>query len=201
MDGCYLGEILFLDTLRSDAKAAVHALKDLLGDERVIILSGDHKEQAALTGKEVGISATYGDLMPIDKERFISEARKQGHKVVMIGDGINDGPALAAADIGIAMGLSGTEFAAETADAVLMQENLSLITEFIKLSRVVVRRIKWNIFFSIIFNLIGIILGYLGLLNPVLAIILQEAATMTVLISSAMLLAWNSGGNRPWIRI
>lgn len=193
MDGHYLGEILFLDTLRPDAKAAVLALKDLLGDERVIILSGDQKEQTALIGKEVGISVIQGNLMPVDKERFISEARKKGHRVVMIGDGINDGPALAAADIGIAMGISGTEFAVETADAVLMRETLSLVAEFIKLSRVVVRRIKWNIFFSIIFNLIGIVLGYLGLLNPVLAIILQEAATMTVLVSSAMLFTWNSG--------
>jgi heavy metal translocating P-type ATPase len=193
MDGHYLGEILFVDTLRPDAKEAVHALKDLLGNESLAVLSGDQKKQASLTGEAIGISVTYGDLMPVDKEQLIYEKRRQGHKVAMIGDGINDAPALAAADIGIAMGVCGTKFAAETADVVLMRENLSLIAEFMKLSRVVVRRIKLNIFFSIIFNLVGIILGYFGLLNPVLAIILQEAATMTVLVSSAMLISWNSG--------
>ena len=193
MDGEFLGEILFIDPLRPDAKEAVRLLKDLLGDKHLAILSGDQKKQTALTGEEAGIPVTYGDLLPADKEQLIFEKRRLGHKVAMIGDGINDAPALAAADIGIAMGVCGTKFAAETADVVLMREELSLIAEFIKLSRVVIQRIKLNIFFSIIFNLIGITLGYFGLLNPVLAIILQEAATMTVLVSSALLITWNSG--------
>lgn len=126
--------------------------------------------------------------MPEDKARFVETYQKQGKRVCMVGNGINDAPALAKASIGVAMGRSGTEFASETADVILMHEDLSLLAEFIDLSRRVVRRIKWNIFFSVIFNLTGILLGNLGLLTPVLAIILQEAGTITVLISSTLLL-------------
>lgn len=188
VDGCLYGLFFFEDQLREDVGDSVKEVQQMLGKDRVILLSGDRQKTAESFGNRVGIEKVFGDLMPEDKARFVETYQKQGKRVCMVGDGINDAPALAKASIGVAMGRSGTEFASETADVILMHEDLSLLAEFIDLSRRVVRRIKWNIFFSVIFNLTGILLGNLGLLTPVLAIILQEAGTITVLISSTLLL-------------
>lgn len=187
VDGSLVGILSFVDTLRSSAAAAIQDLQELLGQDNVILLSGDQQTTAENIAKACGIQCSFGNLKPIEKEQMVRQAHDQGRCVAMVGDGINDGPALACADIGIAMGVSGTDFAAETADVVLMQEDLGLVAEFISLSRAVVRRIKLNIFFSIVFNVIGILLGGMGLLTPVLAIVLQEAGTMMVLLSSTLL--------------
>lgn len=188
VDGYLYGLFFFEDQLRENVGDTVKAIQQMLGKGCVILLSGDRQKTVESFGNRVGIEETFGDLMPEDKARFVEKYQKQGKRVCMVGDGINDAPALAKAAIGVAMGRSGTEFASETADVILMHDDLSLLAEFIDLSRRVVRRIKWNIFFSVIFNLTGILLGNLGFLTPVLAIILQEAGTMTVLISSTCLL-------------
>lgn len=188
VNGSLYGTFLFEDEIRQDARQSIEMIQQMIGNEHVIMLSGDRQKTAESFGKKVGITKIFGGLMPGEKEQFVEQYQEQGMQVGMLGDGINDAPALAKATVGIAMGRSGTEFAAETADVVLMHENIGLVAEFIDLSKAVVKRIKLNIFFSIIFNLTGIILGNMGLLTPVLAIFLQEAGTMAVLISSTLLL-------------
>ena len=190
--GHLYGTFQFEDQLRANARPSIKTLQQMIGDDSVILLSGDRQETAEAFGGKVGITRIYGGLMPGDKENFVRQYQQKGMLVGMLGDGINDAPALAKADIGIAMGRSGTEFASETADVVLMREDIGLLAEFVDLSRAVVKRIKLNIAFSIVFNLTGIILGSLRLLTPVLAIILQEAGTMAVLVNSVLLLNRNS---------
>lgn len=183
-----IGLIAIADKIRPETKDAVLALNEVLGDGNLHMLTGDNKSSALAVAKQIGIKEVHSELLPEDKQEYVHKLQNKGMKVAMLGDGINDAPALALADVGIAMGSSGTDVAIETADVALMNDNLMNVAEFIVMSRIVVRRIKINIFFSMIYNIIGIILGNLGLLTPVLAIIFQEAGTITVIISSTLLL-------------
>jgi len=152
------------------------------------MLTGDNLRVAGAVARQIGVDHFEAGLLPEQKEDYVRKLPAAGHTVGMIGDGINDAPALALADVCIAMGAAGTEVAIETADVTLMNDGLSRVADFMWMFRTVLRRIKLNIFFSIIYNVIGLTLGSLGMLTPVLAVIFQEAGCITVVLSSTLLL-------------
>ena len=159
-----------------------------MGIKKITMLTGDHQQVADAVAGEIGVDDFQAGLLPEQKQDFVRKLQNEGHIVGMIGDGINDAPALALADVGIAMGAAGTDVAIETADVTLMNDNISGVADFIWMSGKVLRRIKLNIFFSIIYNVIGLSLSVIGLMTPIVALIFQEAGCLTVVFSSTLLL-------------
>ena len=152
------------------------------------MLTGDNHKVAKSVAEEIGVDDFQAELLPEEKLQFVEKLQKQENVVGMIGDGINDAPALALADVGIAMGGAGTDVAVETADVTLMNDDLSRVVNFMVMSRKVLFRIKLNIFFSMMYNVIGFILAGFGMLTPVLAVVFQEIGCITVVFSSTLLL-------------
>ena len=188
-----VGLIAIADEIRPETPHAIASLK-AMGIKKITMLTGDNHKVARAVAEEIGVDDFHAELLPEQKLRFVEKLQKQGLIVGMIGDGINDAPALALADVGIAMGAAGTDVAVETADVTLMNDDLSQVVNFMDMSRKVLLRIKLNIFFSIIYNVIGFILAGFGMLTPVLAVIFQEAGCITVVFSSTLLL-WSKTGS------
>jgi Cd2+/Zn2+-exporting ATPase len=182
-----VGLIAIADEIRPQTTRSIAALK-AMGIKKIIMLTGDNHKVAKSVAQEIGVDDFEAELLPEQKLQFVEKLQKQGNVVGMIGDGINDAPALALADVGIAMGAAGTDVAVETADVTLMNDDLSLVVNFMDMSKKVLLRIKLNIFFSIAYNIIGFILAGLGMLTPVLAVMFQEAGCITVVFSSTLLL-------------
>jgi Cd2+/Zn2+-exporting ATPase len=182
-----VGLLAIADEVRPETVSAISSLK-ALGVRRIVMLTGDNPRIAQAVASQIGVDEFRAELLPQDKQRIIKEMKNNGRTVAMVGDGINDAPALALADVGIVMGAAGTDAAIEAADVTLMDDNLSRLVEFVQMSRKVLGRIKLNIFFSIIYNVIGLTLAMLGFLTPVLAVIFQEAGCVTVVLSSTLLL-------------
>ncbi len=152
-DGVYLGTIAAADVLKSDAAASVAAMKKLkLG---VIMLTGDNAATAASIGEEAGVDHVISDVLPGDKANVIAKLQAQGKFVLMVGDGINDAPALATADVGMAIG-AGTDIAMETADVVLMKGALIGVCQALELSKATIRNIRQNLFWAFFYNCLGI---------------------------------------------
>lgn len=181
-----IGVIGIADEVKPEAVQAVAALKRL-GFHHIAILTGDNAQVAQAVARQIGADAFHADLLPEDKQRLIREWQDKGKAVAMIGDGINDAPSLALADVGIVMGAAGTHVAIDAADVTLMNDDLLRFVDFVQMSRKVLRRIKLNIFFSMIYNVIGLTLAMLGHLSPIVAVIFQEAGCVTVVLSSALL--------------
>ncbi len=188
-----VGLIAIADEIRSETPNAIASLK-AMGIKEIIMLTGDNHKVAKAVAEEIGVDDFQAELLPEQKLQFVEKLQKQGKVVGMIGDGINDAPALALADVGIAMGAAGTDVAVETADVTLMNDDLSRVVNFMDMSKKVLRRIKLNIFFSIVYNVVGFILAGFGMLTPVLAVIFQEAGCITVVFSSTLLL-WAKTGS------
>lgn len=152
-DGRLLGSIAVADTVKPGASVAINQLRKL--GIHVVMLTGDNKRTAEAVREELGIEEAVAEVLPQDKEKKIRELQAAGRKVAMVGDGINDAPALAAADVGMAIG-AGTDVALESADIVLMKSDLRDAVTAVRLSRAVIRNIKQNLFWAFFYNAIGI---------------------------------------------
>jgi Cd2+/Zn2+-exporting ATPase len=184
-----LGVIAIADVLRHDAAEAVRELK-ACGVERVVMLTGDHASVANAIGQQAGVDEVSADLLPEDKLRLIKELRAQYGAVAMVGDGVNDAPALATATIGLAMGAAGTDVALETADVVLMSDDLRNIPYVIALSRATRRTLLTNLGFAM-FMIALMLLGIFAITLPLpLAVVGHEGGTVLVSLNGLRLLAY-----------
>ena len=189
-DGC-AGEIIGIlavgDAIRHNAAEAIRAIH-AAGVEKIIMLSGDNQRTADAIAKQAGIYEAYGDLLPEDKIVRIRELLVSHHSVGMIGDGVNDAPAMAAATVGIAMGKAGTDTAIETADMALMQDDLGKVADAIRLGRRVVRIIQFNIAFALLIKAVFLVLALIGHTSLWLAIASDTGATLLVILNALRLL-------------
>ncbi|MBD3422370.1 MAG: cadmium-translocating P-type ATPase [Chitinivibrionales bacterium] len=188
--GMLLGAISLSDTLKTDARAAVDAVKAVSQND-VYILTGDKKKVAEKIAGELQCTIE-AEIFPEQKMNKVEEIKEQGHIVAVVGDGINDAPALAAGDVSIAMGGAGTDAAIHSASIVLLNDQLNRIPFIIELSRKISLIIKQNLTFSILFIIISLLLSAGGFIQPILAVILHTASSMAVIFNSARLLKTGS---------
>ncbi|MDH8001285.1 heavy metal translocating P-type ATPase [Bacillus cereus] len=182
-----LAFIAVADEVRETSKEVIRQLHEI-GIQKTVMLTGDNKGTAEAIGKRLGVSEIQAELMPQDKLEYIKSVRDTNNKVAMIGDGVNDAPALAASTVGVAMGGAGTDTALETADIALMADDLRKLPYTIKLSRMALRIIKQNISFALGLKAIALVFIVLGLLNLWLAILADMGATVLVTLNSLRLI-------------
>lgn len=185
-DGELTAVIAAADTLRPEVPAALAALRDL-GIRRIELLTGDNERTARALAEKLGVDFR-ASLLPEDKISIVKAYQAQGHTVVMVGDGVNDAPALAQADVGIAMGAAGSDIAVEAAHIALMRDDWSLVPEVLRIARRTLRVVKMNLGFTAVYNLIGITLAALGFLPPIFAAAAQSLPDLGILANSARLL-------------
>jgi P-type Cu+ transporter len=182
-----LALLAFGDRIKPTAVAAVQQLRDM--GLRTVMLTGDNQAAATAVAHLLGLDDVQAELMPEDKAQRVADLRAGGAHVAMVGDGINDAPALAAADVGMAMG-SGTDVAMETAGITLMHGDPLLVAQAIGISRATVRKIRQNLFWAFVYNLLGIPLAALGLLSPVVAGAAMALSSVSVLGNALLLKRW-----------
>lgn len=187
----YIGIIALMDTPRAEAKATLERLKKV-GIKRMIMLTGDNQKVADAVAKEIGLTDAWGGLLPEAKVKAIKDLREKESKVAMVGDGVNDAPAMANSTVGIAMGAAGSDVALETADIALMGDKLELLPFAIGLSRKAKRIIKQNLWVSlgIVAVLIPLTISGIATIGP--AVMVHEGSTLLVVVNALRLLAYQS---------
>ncbi len=184
MDGKYYGWIQVADQTRVEAKETTEQLRRI-GIKKLVMLTGDKKEVAERIAKESGFEEVVAECLPETKLEIVESLQKKGYRVIVIGDGINDAPALAAGDIGIAMGAMGSDVAINSASIALMSNDLRRVPFFLSLSRLAHRIIYQNIALGGTFVLVGMTLAGMGIVNPIIAALYHEVGSLAVILNSA----------------
>ncbi|GAB3926702.1 hypothetical protein GCM10027613_41310 [Microlunatus endophyticus] len=185
IDDDYAGSITVVDTVRPSARQCVTDLVRL--GIRVVMITGDNATTARTIGRELGIDEVQAELLPSDKVSAVDALTRAGHRVAMIGDGVNDAPALARAAVGIAMG-SGTHIARETSDVILISSDLADLTTMIRIARRARRIVMVNFVGTLVVDLSGMVLAAFGLLGPVLAAVVHVGSESAFILNSARLI-------------
>lgn len=188
VDGVFAGSITLADTVRRESAATIDALTCL--GVRPVLLTGDHEGAARTIAAALHIGSVQANCLPEDKLDRIDAYQRAGHTVCMIGDGVNDAPALKKADVGIAMGGVGSDIAVDAADIALLDDEVKELPHLIALSKRMMRTIRINMTFSMTLNFAAILLAILGTLHPVLGALVHNAGSVLVIANSALLLKW-----------
>lgn len=184
VDGMPMGIVAVADTLKPEAREAIDSLQS--EQIEIVLLTGDNERTAKAIARQLGIDRVIAEVLPGDKAEIIKRLQREGKMVAMVGDGVNDAPALATADIGIAIG-SGSDVAKETGGIILMKDDVREVVIAIRLSRLTLRKIKQNLFWAFVYNSIGIPIAALGFLNPIVAAAAMALSSLSVIVNSALL--------------
>lgn len=183
--GVCVGVVALSDTLRASVRKVVSRLGELKTE--VILLTGDHSDTAAYFARQAGIENVYSELLPGQKVEQVQRLKSGGHTVCMIGDGVNDAPALKTADVGVAMGSMGSDIALEAADIALMGDDITKIPYLKRLSNATINTIKFNISLSMFINFVAVGMSVAGLLNPVTGALVHNAGSVLVVLNAVLL--------------
>ena len=189
VDQAFAGFIALSDTVRETAAPMITELQEI--GVAPVLLTGDNANAAGQIARTLGIRDVHAKCLPEDKLRFIKEYQDNSEPVCMIGDGINDAPALKIAEVGIAMGGIGSDIAVEAADIALVDDEIGRLPQIMRLAKKMMRTINLNIAFSLGLNFLAIILAIIGSINPVVGALVHNAGSVAVIINSALLLNWS----------
>lgn len=181
------GLLVFEDTIRENAEETIRKLQQ--SGIRSVIVTGDNRSATARIAKAAGITDFHAEVLPDEKVAVVKSFQQQGHHVLFVGDGVNDGPALATADVGVAMGITGTDVAIETAGVALLSDDLSRLPHLIHVSQKALLTIRQNLIFAVGVLLLAVVLTVAGILTPVTGALLHELSSIPVIANSARLIA------------
>ena len=187
-DGKFAGYLVLLDTVRTESAGMIAQLKEL--NVQPVLLTGDHENAAAAIASQLQITEVHANCLPEDKMRWIADEQQKQESVCMMGDGVNDAPALKKANVGIAMGGIGSDIAVDAADIALVDDEVKELPHLLGLSKRMMVIIKCNLTFSMSLNFLAIILAMTGILNPVVGALVHNAGSVLVILNSAWLLKW-----------